>query len=86
VMETRLSGAAPNPDARIVIARGVLGTPRCLAFTRHDQRRVLLTTHHVLSDNDGREDEPVCLTTGTCLSRSKSTFQSRHPSAENPHA
>jgi hypothetical protein len=62
--DTCLSRAELKPGVRIANARGVPGTLGCLAFTRHDQRLVLLTTHHLLFDNEGREDEPVWLATG----------------------
>ena len=58
------SSAELRPGVRIVNTRGVPGSLGYLAFTRHDQRLVLLTTHHLLFDSEGREDEPVWLATG----------------------
>jgi hypothetical protein len=49
-----------NHDAfGIVNARGVPGTVACLARDRHDGRRVLLTTQHVLFGHGARECEPI---------------------------
>jgi hypothetical protein len=57
------TGVELRPGARIVNARDAPGSLGCLAYTRHDQRLVLLTTHHLLFDTTGREDEPVWLPT-----------------------
>jgi hypothetical protein len=62
--DTGLLRAELKPGARIANARGVPGTLGCLAFTLHDQCLVLLTTHHLLFDHAGREDEPVWLAAG----------------------
>ena len=40
------------PGSRIVSSRGIPGTAGALARTRHDGRRVLLTTWHVLFGDD----------------------------------
>ena len=50
-----------TPGARIANARGVPGTVGFLALTRHDRRLVLVTSHHVLSGSDARENDPVWL-------------------------
>jgi len=45
--------------SRVVNSRGVPGTVGFLAVTRHDQRLVLVTAHHVLFGRGAREGEPV---------------------------
>jgi hypothetical protein len=57
----RVGEARCAPGACIANARGVPGTLGCFALTRHDRRRVIVTSHHVLFGSGARENDPVWL-------------------------
>ena len=62
------SATAPHDGvlggARIANARGITGTLGFPALTLHDDRLVVVGSHHVLFGDRGREDEPIWLLDG----------------------
>lgn len=57
-------GALFERGAAIVNARGIPGTLGFVARTRHDDRPVLVSSHHVLFAEGAREGDPVWLAHG----------------------